>query len=131
MKNKVGSVLLALGLALGLGLVATPAQAAVCHPAGSVYFCGEVRVHRASECALISYGGWSARIGGHGTRPAVVRAGQVSTRYHKDSDGVNLDPRCSWREKRDGESFYRLLGRIGGKDIKNRTGSDSIWVGYR
>lgn len=121
----IGVVLLGLLLST---CAAQPAAAAVCHPDGSKYNCGEVYVEKSSECAVVSYAGWTKAVGGVGTSPSIVRPGQSSVRYHKDSDGTDPDNRCTWK------TWSNTLGNwvsVGDQMAKNTLGQKIRLVGKR
>lgn len=130
MSVRLRALLIALAVLAGSLVSAAPAGAAVCHPDGSDTFCGELVVTSRSECAAVSFSGWSSAIGGYGTGGSIVRPGQSSTRYHKDSDGIDPDDRCRWYGATAGGYAAKSVP-VSEKPAKNWTGRRLVIVGVR
>lgn len=76
---------------------AAPAAAASkCADTSKYGTCGVVKVHAKSQCAAVSFGGWSNWKNGYGTGGEIVRPGKDSKQFHADSDGTDPDDRCNW-----------------------------------
>ena len=130
MKNRIRAALVGLGLVASSLVGVAPASAAECHPDGSDYFCGELVVTSRSECAAISFSGWSKAIGGYGTGGSIVRPGQSSTRYHKDSDGIDPDDACRWYGATATGHAAKSVP-VSAKQAKNWSGRRLVIVGVR